>query len=304
MRVEQPLEILVPDLQADPADAPEWLGDIVALGGEVTAASMLSAYAAGTFPMEVGLADSGDDDDCLCDECVAETATDGEQAVGPQAGIDIGGPTQSSPDVGDETDTQGALSASDAPDAPDASAASILAWWSPVKRAVLPLSALRVSRSLAKSCRRYEVTVDRDFAQVLRECADPRDNSVWMLPDFIAAYEDLHAQGKAHSVETRDSSGRLVGGLICVEQGGLVNGDSMFHRERDASKVALVALVRMLREAPPAPGLPEWIGGRLLDAQWLTPHLASLGAVEITRRDYVRLLPAALAVAPAIGSPR
>ncbi|MBU6212999.1 MAG: leucyl/phenylalanyl-tRNA--protein transferase [Actinomycetales bacterium] len=286
MRVEQPLQTFVEDLSADPASFASWLGDIVALGGEVTAASVLSAYAAGTFPMEIGLADSdAGDDDCPCDECAADGPADG----GARGDAEADGRSAShDEEAGDEGDAE-----------PEAE--TMLAWWSPVQRGVLPLPALRVSRSLAKSCRRYHVTIDQDFAEVLRECADPRDNAVWILDDFVEAYEQLHRSGHAHSIEARDDAGRLVGGLICVEQGGLVNGDSMFHRERDASKVALVELVRILRAAPAVPGLPPWLGGRVLDVQWLTPHLASLGAVEISRRDYVHLLPAALGAAPAIG---
>lgn len=284
MRIERPLQTYVHDPSADPGGTPDWLGDIVALGGEVTAQSLLDAYASGIFPMDVSVGED-QDDECLCDECVAKPAVQvdagGTDAVsGAQWELTIDVPT-------DQRDVT-------------ALGSSMLAWWSPLRRGVLPITALRVTRSLAQSCRRYHVTVNRDFDEVLHECADPRDNSIWMTEDFIAAYRQLHARGYAHSVETRDRDGRLVGGLICVEQGGLVNGDSMFHRERDASKVALVALVRMLRAASPAPALPPWLGGRLLDVQWVTPHLSSLGAVDIPRRDYVTWLPAALAASPAV----
>ena len=96
----------------------------------------------------------------------------------------------------------------------------------------------RITRSLAKSCRRYRVTVDASFDEVLDACADPTRNGTWIHSDFIKMYRELHRRGHAHSFETRDAAGVVVGGLICVEQGGLVNGDSMSHRQRDASKVA------------------------------------------------------------------
>ena len=298
MRVEQPLRVYVDDLAADPSQFPEWLGDIVALGGTVTAATILAGYATGTFPMDVGLAEDDDDDDdgddeCPCDECAADEESVADDAGAEQVGTGLGAPAESAGQPQQESQV-----------APVSSGRSVLAWWSPLHRGVLPLTALRVHRSLAKSVRRYHTTVDRDFDEVLHECSDPRDNEVWIRPDFIDAYRELHKQGHAHSVETRDDAGRLVGGLICVEQGGLVNGDSMFYRERDASKVALVELVRILRAAPAAPGLPAWCGGRLLDVQWVTPHLARLGAVKITRREYVHLLPAALTAEPAFGAAR
>jgi leucyl/phenylalanyl-tRNA--protein transferase len=162
----------------------------------------------------------------------------------------------------------------------------VLTWWSPHERGVLPLDGLRVSRSLAKSCRRMEVRVDTAFVQVLAACADPRRDQGWIDDDIAAAYTVLHQEGFAHSVETwRD--GELVGGLYGVSLAGLFAGESMFHRVRDASKVALVALVEMLRD--------QHAGARLLDVQWVTPHLESLGVVGVPRRRYVtELLPAAL----------
>lgn len=292
MRIAQALHTYVHDLEADPDGLPEWLGDIVALGGDVTAESVLRGYAQGIFPMDVGLAGPADDDDeCPCDECVRDAIPTQIKATSADTAPPSDNDNQS-PTAGAGDDVVGP------------SGHSVLAWWSPLKRGLLPLGSLRVTTSLAKSCRRYRVTVNQNFEEVLRACADPRDNAVWIFDDFIDAYLELHQQGYAHSVETRDLSGRLVGGLVCVEQGGLVNGDSMFHVERDASKVALVALIRLLRAAEPAAGLPAWVGGRLLDVQWLTPHLQSLGAVEISRRDYVRLLPNALSAQPALGSLR
>jgi leucyl/phenylalanyl-tRNA---protein transferase len=159
-------------------------------------------------------------------------------------------------------------------------------WFSPVRRGVLPLDRLRVSRSLRRSVRRFEIRVNGAFGQVIDACADPRRPAGWIDPSIRAAYVELHRLGWAHSVEAwRD--GRLAGGLYGVSIGGLFAGESMFHRETDASKVALVALVDLLRDAPDEP--------RLLDVQWCTPHLASLGCVEVSRRDYLDRLPEALA---------
>jgi leucyl/phenylalanyl-tRNA---protein transferase len=170
-----------------------------------------------------------------------------------------------------------------------------VSWWSPLRRGVLPLDGLRVTRSLAKSCRRMEIRVDTAFDQVVAACADPQREQGWIDPDFVAAYTRLHHAGYAHSVEAwRD--GELVGGLYGVGIGGLFAGESMFHRVRDGSKVALVGLVGLLSD--------EHAGRRLLDVQWQTPHLASLGVVEVTRRHYVTdLLPTALEVPPPRWSP-
>ncbi len=160
-----------------------------------------------------------------------------------------------------------------------------LYWFCPVRRGVLPLDRLRVSRSLRRAARDVEVRVDTAFEEVLDGCADPRRPSGWIDQEVAAAYVRLHRLGWAHSVETwRD--GRLVGGLYGVAVGGLFAGESMFHRERDASKVALVALVDLLRD--------EHADRRLLDVQWSTPHLASLGAVEVPRAAYLRRLAVAL----------
>ncbi len=167
-----------------------------------------------------------------------------------------------------------------------------LAWWSPDPRGVLPLDGLRVTRSLAKSVRRFDVTIDRAFTDVMRECGDEGRESGWITAEFIDTYTRLHEMGWAHSVEVwRDDV--LVGGLYGIEIGGLFAGESMFHRERDASKVALVALVQTLRAGG---------GPRLLDVQWCTDHLASLGAVEIPRPEYLRRLDEALALPPCLGS--
>ena len=160
----------------------------------------------------------------------------------------------------------------------------LLAWWSPDPRGVIPLDGLRVSRSLRRSCRRYAVTVDKDFEAVIDACADPQRPHGWISPAMRAAYVDLHHLGWAHSVEAWTADGELAGGLYGVAIGGLFAGESMFHRHADASKVALVTLVERLR------------GGRatLLDVQWVTPHLASLGAIEIPRVEYLDRLAAAV----------
>jgi leucyl/phenylalanyl-tRNA---protein transferase len=160
-----------------------------------------------------------------------------------------------------------------------------IAWWSPDPRGVIPLDALHVSRSLRRSCARYEVTVDTAFDEVVRGCADPSRPGGWIDDEFAGAYRTLYELGWAHSVETWHG-GDLVGGLYGVAIGGLFAAESKFHRERDASKVALVALVDRLRER----------GAVLLDVQWTTPHLVSLGAVDITRDEYLDRLHAALRV--------
>jgi leucyl/phenylalanyl-tRNA--protein transferase len=163
------------------------------------------------------------------------------------------------------------------------------AWWSPDPRGIIPIDGLRVSRSLRRSTRRYEIRVDTAFAAVVDACGDPRRPHAWISEDIAAAYTRLHELGWAHSVEAWScGGGELAGGLYGVAIGGLFAGESMFHRGTDASKAALVALVDMLR----ADDEPD----RLLDVQWLTPHLESLGAVEIPRREYVRRLGRALAL--------
>jgi leucyl/phenylalanyl-tRNA--protein transferase len=169
-----------------------------------------------------------------------------------------------------------------------------LGWWSPDPRGVLPLDGLRVTGSLRRSCRRFTTTVDTAFVEVMLACGDPRRPDGWITSEFVEAYSELHRLGWAHSVETRTAEGDLVGGLYGVEIGGLFAGESMFSTATDASKVALVALVERL--AADAATLP---GRRLLDVQWRTEHLASLGVVDVDRLDYLRLLDAALALSPA-----
>ena len=167
------------------------------------------------------------------------------------------------------------------------SAGQPILWWSPDPRTVLDPLAFRVSRSLAKTLRNrgYETSLDRDFAAVVERCADRtlRPEGTWISPQMQAAYRRLHELGYAHSVETW-LGGRLVGGLYGVALGGAFFGESMFHHERDASKVALVALVNRMRER----------GYTLLDTQFMTEHLARFGAMDIPRRTYHRRLAAAL----------
>jgi leucyl/phenylalanyl-tRNA---protein transferase len=159
----------------------------------------------------------------------------------------------------------------------------VLAWWSPDPRGIIPLDGLRVSRSLRQAVRRFEVTVDQDFPAVIAACADPTRPHGWINGDIVRAYTRLHELGWAHSVECW-GGGDLVGGLYGVAVGGLFAGESMFHHRPDASKVALVHLVELLGHGD----------GRLLDVQWTTPHLVSLGAVDIDRDEYLTRLGTAL----------
>ena len=171
---------------------------------------------------------------------------------------------------------------------------SALGWWSPDPRGVFRLDGVHVSRSLRTSLRRLEVTFDTAFDDVLTACADPMRPGRWINAPMYDAYLELNQLGWAHSVEVWTPAGDLAGGLFGVEIGGLFAGESMFHRSRDASKVAVVALVAQLRTARAAHP-----GPRLLDVQWCTPHLSSLGAVEVSRAEYLRMLPAALRSQPA-----
>ena len=163
----------------------------------------------------------------------------------------------------------------------------LMGWWSPMRRGILPLAGLWRTRSLDKSVRRYRVTADTAFDRVIAACADPRRPGGWIDPAVIDVYTELHRDGVAHSVEVWTRSGALSGVLYGVSVGGLFAGESMFHEPdigRDASKVALVALVDFLNDG----------SQRLLDVQWRTPHLASLGAVEVRRPRYLALLARAL----------
>ena len=165
-------------------------------------------------------------------------------------------------------------------------------WWSPDPRTVLYPAEFKVSRSLAKTIRNrgFAVSVDRAFAEVMARCADERlrPEGTWISPQMRAAYQRLHELGLAHSYETWDG-GRLVGGLYGVELGQVFFGESMFSLERDASKVALAALVRAMHEH----------NGRLIDCQVASAHLETLGARSIPRRQFVRELAEAV---PAVRS--
>jgi leucyl/phenylalanyl-tRNA--protein transferase len=169
-------------------------------------------------------------------------------------------------------------------------APGLLGWWSPDPRGVIPLDGLRVSRSLQRSRRRFDVTVDAAFGAVIEACADPSRPDGWIDAAFIDAYVRLHELGWAHSVEVwatgSGATPELAGGLYGLAIGGLFAGESMFHRRTDASKVALVDLVGRLGAG----------GGVLLDVQWRTPHLGSLGATEMPRADYLALLDEAVAL--------
>jgi leucyl/phenylalanyl-tRNA---protein transferase len=165
----------------------------------------------------------------------------------------------------------------------------VITWWCPDPRAIFDLETFRPGRSLRKSMRRatWRFAVDRDFAGVMRACAEPGPDrpSTWISDEFVASYCELHRQGHAHSVEVYEGDD-LVGGLYGVAIGGFFGGESMFHRRTDASKAAVAHLVEHLRSR-------AFI---LLDAQVPTPHLARLGAVEIPRGEYLRRLERALAL--------
>lgn len=170
----------------------------------------------------------------------------------------------------------------------------VLGWWSPDPRGIIPLDGLRVSRSLRSSCAKFEISVDTRFREVMEACADPSRPHGWITPAFVEAFATLHQLGWAHSVEVLSPDGHLVGGVYGVRIGGFFAGESMFHRVTDASKVALVALVSLMRQHQMS----------LFDVQWTTPHLVSLGAIDLPRDEYLRRLDAALApYSPAIFAP-
>jgi leucyl/phenylalanyl-tRNA--protein transferase len=156
-----------------------------------------------------------------------------------------------------------------------------IGWFSPDPRGILPLDAFRVPSRLARVVRKgvFEVAIDRDFAAVMRACADARDEGTWINDEIFESYVALHHAGVAHSVECWHN-GALAGGLYGVHLGGAFFGESMFHRVTDASKVALVALVERMNAR----------GFELLDIQWVTEHLVQFGATEIPRADYLARL--------------
>jgi leucyl/phenylalanyl-tRNA---protein transferase len=156
-----------------------------------------------------------------------------------------------------------------------------LLWWSPDPRAILPPDGIHVSRSLARTLRsrRFRVTIDAAFDDVITACAGPRasDDDTWITPAIRGAYGHLHRLGWAHSIEVW-ADGTLAGGLYGVAIGALFAAESMFHRVSDASKVALIALGQHARA----------VGVRVVDVQMPTPHLTSMGAVTISREQYLR----------------
>ena len=177
----------------------------------------------------------------------------------------------------------------------DSRRAKDIFWVEPKKRGILPLDGFHLSRSLAKTIRsgRFRVTADRAFCDVVHGCAEPTPDrpDTWINPEIERAYAALHERGHAHSIECWQGDA-LVGGLYGVKLAGAFFGESMFSRARDASKVALAYLVARLK-----------VGGfKLLDRQFITDHLASLGAIEIDRDHYVALLDVALGVSSGAGA--
>ena len=160
-----------------------------------------------------------------------------------------------------------------------------IGWFSPNPRGVLPLEGFHIPSRLARVVRsaRFTIRIDAGFEDVMRACATRRDDGTWINAEILESYVTLHRLGLAHSVETWQD-GALVGGLYGVHLGGAFFGESMFHRATDASKVALVALVDRLARR----------GFRLLDIQWVTPHLKQFGAINVPRRTYLKLLAEAL----------
>ncbi len=154
-----------------------------------------------------------------------------------------------------------------------------IAWWSPDPRAVLPID-MHVSRSLKKSMRRFHFTMNTAFVEVMTACANPEREHGWIDSQILRAYTRLHELGWAHSVETRNADGDLVGGVYGIGLGRMFAGESMFHTETDASKAALVHLTNVLDAA----------GVVLFDVQWMTPHLSTLGAIDLSRSEYLRRL--------------
>lgn len=157
---------------------------------------------------------------------------------------------------------------------------SELGWWSPVQRGIIPLHGLRITKSMRNSARKFHCTVNAAFEDVMVACATTHTQGNWIDAHFIKAYAELHRLGHAHSVEVWNDNNELVGGLYGVRINNFFAGESMFHRETDASKVALMFLVDLMTLA----------GMTLLDTQWQTEHLASLGCIEVPRDAYLALL--------------
>jgi leucyl/phenylalanyl-tRNA---protein transferase len=160
-----------------------------------------------------------------------------------------------------------------------------LAWWSPVDRGVIPLDGLRVTRSMRKSAQKFTCTINEAFTDVMTLCGSMRTDGNWITREFINAYSDLHDEGHAHSVEVWNEADELVGGLYGVRINKFFAGESMFHSQTDASKVALMHLVELM----------TLDGMELLDTQWRTEHLETLGCIAIPREKYLQLLANAIA---------
>ena len=169
---------------------------------------------------------------------------------------------------------------------------SAIGWWSPQSRAIFHPGAIHVSRSLRAAQSKFRVTVDLDFEAVIRACGNPNRVSGWINEDVISAFVTLHNLGIAHSIEVWDKGEQLAGGLYGLELGGLFAGESMFHVAKNASKVALAHLGDLLDDGT----------GRLIDTQWMTSHLESMGAKPINRADYCQKLPQLLAIEPLLSA--
>ena len=157
-----------------------------------------------------------------------------------------------------------------------------LPWFCPEKRAILEFSDLKVPRSLAREQRKglFTFTIDRSFRDVITNCSAkkrPDQGGTWITPEFIEQYSNLHEEGRAHSVEAWDKDGKLAGGLYGVDAGGAFCGESMFYRQPNASKLALLFLIDHLRSR----------GSTWLDAQVMTPHMKALGANDVTRNEFL-----------------
>lgn len=167
-----------------------------------------------------------------------------------------------------------------------------MGWWSPDPRGVIEVANHHVGRTLRRSMRGFEVTINRRFAEVMGACGDPTRPHGWITDDICDAYVTLHQMGWAHSVEILES-GRLVGGLYGIGIGAFFAGESMFHHRTNASKAAVAVLVDLLR--------PHHA---LFDVQWTTPHLETLGAIDMDRSTYLgRLAVATAAPGPAWPDP-
>ncbi len=165
-----------------------------------------------------------------------------------------------------------------------------IGWWSPQQRGILPLNKINISKSLQKSMKKFHVSFDQAFDQVIDGCGDDKRPQGWINEEIKIAYKKLFELGYVHSVEVWNKNDELVGGLYGVEVQGLFAGESMFHKETDASKTAMVYLVKKLKDAG---------GKRLFDVQWQTPHLKSMGVIKIPRKKYLSMLPEVMKTKPA-----